>query len=115
MRTALAVVLACALLFAGAACDGGDDDAAGSDTTATTDAGATTTTAAPATTEAPTTALTRVEEVLVAYREVSAALAAANDPPNPNHPELLAHMAGEALERTQGVLSQLVGQGVCRP
>ncbi len=109
-RTALAVALAIAVLSAAGACNG-DDDAAGATSTAN-DAGATTTTAAPATTEATTTTLTPEEEVLAAYRATTAALAAAYDPPNPNHPDLLAHMAGEALNRTQGLLEQLVGQGV---
>ncbi|MGH9116603.1 MAG: hypothetical protein ACRD0A_01605 [Acidimicrobiales bacterium] len=111
-RTALVVALACALLLAGAACNGSDDDTAGGDTPTADDAGSTTTTAAPTTTEAPTTTLTPEEEVLAAYRAAKAAIDAAHDPPNPNHPDLLALVGGEALTRTQGLLTQLQGQGV---
>jgi len=101
--------VAVALLLAGAACNGDDDEAGGDTTTTDADTG---TTAAPTTTQAPTTTLTPEEEVLAAYRAADAAVSAAFDPPNPNHPDLLAHLSGDALARVQSQVSQLQGQGV---
>ena len=107
-RTALVLALASALLLAGAACNG--DDEAGSATT-TNDSGPATT-AAPSTTLAPTTTLSPEDEVLAAYRAANDAINVAFDPPNPNHPDLVAHFSGEALSRVQGRVSQFEGQGV---
>jgi hypothetical protein len=110
---AVFVTCACALVLGLGACDGGDDEAGGDDG-GTSDADVTTTTTAPpsTTTQATTTTLTPEDEVLAAYRAADAAVFAAFDPPNPNHPELLAHISGEALTRVQGLIRQFEGQGV---
>jgi hypothetical protein len=97
-----------ALSLLGAACNG--DDEAGGDGTTTSDEPATT--AEPTTTEATTTTLTPEEEVLTAYRNAANAVYAAYDPPNPNHPELLAYLSGDILARVQNLLTQYQSQGV---
>jgi hypothetical protein len=97
-----------ALSVLAGACNG--DDEAGGDGTTTTDAPATT--AEPTTTEATTTTLTPEEEVLTAYRNAANAVYAAYDPPNPNHPDLLAHLSGDILARVQNLLTQYQSQGV---
>jgi hypothetical protein len=96
-----------ALGLVAAACDGGDDEAGG--TTMTEQAE---TTAAPTTTEATTTTLTPEEEVLTAYRNAANAVYTAYDPPNPNHPDLLAFLSGDILARVQSLLAQYQSQGV---
>ena len=96
---ALGVTLFAALV---AAC--GDDDTAeessgGQDVESTT------------TSEGTTTTLSPEDEVLQAYEAAGEALFAAYDPPDPEHPDLLAHLAGDALERAQADLAQLQSQG----
>jgi hypothetical protein len=112
-RTVGLVAIVASLTWFAASC-GGDDDDAGSRDDATTEEGGsdesddTTTTA-----EDTSTTLSPEDEVLAAYEAASSdALAAAYDPPNPDHPDLLAHFDGEALTRHQGILRQLQATGV---
>jgi hypothetical protein len=110
MSRPLRVAIACGafvLVTVVAACSGDNDDAGGTTTTEES-----VTTAEPTTTEATTTTLTPEEEVLTAYRNAANAVYAAYDPPNPNHPDLLAYLAGDILARVQNQLTQYQSQGV---
>lgn len=85
-------------------CGGDDDDsgsADGADEETTSTAGETT-----------TTTLSPEDEVLAAYQAASDALLAAHDPPNPDHPDLLATHAGDALSRVQDSLRSYAAEGV---
>ncbi|MGH9137626.1 MAG: hypothetical protein ACRD0G_11350 [Acidimicrobiales bacterium] len=84
--------------------DGSSDDAASDETT--TSADTTSTTAASSTT------LSAEQEVLAAYEAANDAFLAAVDPPNPEHPDLLATRTGASLARTQSNLRGMASQGV---
>lgn len=63
------------------------------------------------TTIATTTTLSPEEQVLADYEAAQAAITAAFDPPDPDHPDLLATLAGEHLDRVQVRLSQYELEG----
>jgi hypothetical protein len=108
MRPVALLLAATAAVLALAAACGDDDDAADGGATTTAAEATTPSTTAPAT----TTTLSPEEEVLAAYRAARAAIDASYNPPNPNLPDLLALVGGEALTRVQSNLTQLQGQGV---
>jgi hypothetical protein len=102
-----ACALAAVLVLGACGGGGGDDDeSAGSGDRETT----TTTAAEPETTT--TAALTPEEQVLRDYDAAHQAIIAASNPPDPNHPDLLAHMGGDALARQQSQLRQWQGLNV---
>jgi hypothetical protein len=94
--TAVAVLLL-------AACNGNGDDTAD----ATTSTAPETTT-----TSAPTTTLNLEEEVIRDYQTGTAALSAAGNPPNPNHPDVLRYWTGDALTFIQSRIGQLQANNV---
>lgn len=104
--SARAVLAVAALAVVAAACGGGDDGPANEE--AIVDDETSNSSAADGT----ATTLSPEEEVLTAYEAASDALSSAYDPPDPDHPDLLATYGGEALSRIQGTLSQLQGEGV---
>jgi hypothetical protein len=106
-RRLLAAAVAVPLLLAGCG-DDGETEAATTTTTSDGEASTTTTTHVAST----TTTLSAEGEVLAAYAAANEAFVAAADPPNPDHPDLLATRTGASLERTQSNLRQLAGQGV---
>jgi hypothetical protein len=96
-----AVALSAVLVLALGAC-GGDDDS-GDDETGAGDRETTTTTEESTTT---TAALTPEEQVLRDYDAARQAVVASANPPNPDHPDLLAHFGGDALARQQSLLRE---------
>jgi hypothetical protein len=64
------------------------------------------------TTDASATTVSDEDEVLAAYRTAIDAVEAAFDPPDPNHPDLLATHAGDSLEGLQATLEQIVNETV---
>jgi hypothetical protein len=101
VRARTSLVVAAVLLLA--ACNGNGGDAA--DTTTTTAPDDTTTSAAPTTTSLE-------DEVIRDYEAANAALSAAGNPPNPNHPDLLRYWTGDALAFMQSRLTQLQANNV---
>lgn len=62
--------------------------------------------------ETTTTTLSAEGEVLAAYEDARAAVAAAYDPADPEHPDLLASFDGRALRLHQTTLGDLQSQGL---
>lgn len=97
---AMALVGALVLVVA---CGGGNDDEGGDEAT---DDDPTTTAEATATTLSPE------DEVIAAYEQAQVAVEAAFDPPDPDHPDLLASYGGVQLERFQTRLTEYEIEGV---
>lgn len=101
MRRAFrALVTAGALTLAVAACgggDSGDDGGVDEESTGEPTADESTTT----TVETTATTLSREEQVIADYNAATEAVQAAFDPPDPEHPDLLATHSGPQLERYQ--------------
>ena len=104
-----AVALLAVLALAPGAC-GGDDDGGGDGETGSGDRETTTTAADPETTT--TAALTPEEQVLRDYDAARQAVVASANPPNPDHPDLLAHFGGDALARQRSTLREWQGLNV---
>src|SRR5688500_8790290 len=86
-----------ALTLGAAGCGGGGVDEAGSSPT----------TVAPSTTTVPaptTTVLTDEQAVLAAYQGYWDTWLVANDPPDPDHPDLARYATGAALARDKGAI-----------
>lgn len=98
---AMAAVGALALVLG--ACGG--DDGGGEDGDAATDESS-------GADESTTTTLSPEDEVIAAYDRAQEAVEAAFDPPNPEHPDLLASYAGPLLERQQARLAEYQVDGV---
>jgi hypothetical protein len=104
MRHALrTTALAVAVVVAFTAC-GGDDtgDAAGGEAES----------ASTTVDETTSTTLSPEDEVLADYTAAEAAVKAAYDPADPDHPDLLAYYAGAMLERHQTTLSEYQAEGL---
>lgn len=109
-----ALLLVTAVASSGCNSDGGDEVGASGDTQNTvpevssTTAPTTSTTAPPATDE---------EAILAAYQAYWDTWIAANDPPNPDHPDLAKYMAGPAYDNAVEVISKhkALGQAVRLP
>ena len=99
-----ALALVCAVAVAVTACGGGDDGDEGSASDSTIDESATTTAEA-------TTTLSPEEAVIADYHLATEAVQAAFDPPNPQHPDLLATHSGAQLERYQSRLAEYQAEG----
>ncbi len=98
------------VVLAAAGCGGGGGDEAASPSTTTE----------PSPTSEPTspsTTLTDEEAVLAAYQGYWDTWLAANDPPNPDHPDLERYATGAALAKVRESIAnhRSVGQGVVRP
>lgn len=111
-RLVVALATAALLVLSSSAC-GGDDDAAGADETESEVDGSTTseTTASDEDTTTTTVALTPEEELLRDYEAANVAFSEAHNPPNPDSPGLLAHYAGDRLERIQSRIEGMRGAG----
>jgi hypothetical protein len=105
----MGAVIAAVILF-GAACndDKNDGPASGTDDSGLSSEVASDTTTS---TNPTTTTLSADEQVLQAYRAAWAAVEKALDPPNPQHPELLATHTGSALRLVQTQATDLQSQG----
>ena len=91
---------------------GGDDGSEAADSGSEPNAGES---AGPTTTEPTTTTtapLTPQEEVLRDYQAATDAVAAAGNPPDPDHPDLLLYLGDDALARVQDTISQWRSLGV---
>lgn len=107
-RASVAGVAVAALVLTLAACGDPSDDQTGSDPTPTGSAGTTAPDSA-----APTLSEEELDqEVLDAYEAAQAALTAAFEAADPNHPDLLATHTGEELEFVQGRLREMQADGV---
>lgn len=107
-KRAIAVIAAGLTLVTLAACgdDGEDTDEAPGTTEEASDH-------EPSSDDATTTTeLTLEGEVLAAFEEAMKAVVAAYDPPDPNHPDLLATHAGQALFNHQNFLTNYEMEGV---
>lgn len=87
-----------------AAC--GDDDDSGSDDTSSSE------TTESTVDETTSTTLSPEQEVLRDYDLARNAIAAAANPPDPNHPELVRYWGGEALTALQAMFTQWQGLNV---
>ena len=107
MRRAFhALALVCAVAVAVTACGAGDGGDEGSGSDSTIDESATTTE------EGTTTTLSPEDAVIADYNASQAAIQAAYDPANPDHPDLLKYLAGPTLEGHQTTLAEYQLEGV---
>jgi hypothetical protein len=102
-RRALAGALVVAAV--GLAGCGGGGGAADSATASTSPATATSDAPTPESTTTTTAAPTEEEAILAAYHGYWDTWLAANDPPNPDHPDLERYYTGPALERAKSAVS----------